>query len=45
VCGLRAIETTAAAEEFSQPIGTTLYLVEFAEGEAIEVPEAFLSAA
>ena len=42
VCGLRTIETAAVAEAFGQPVGTVLYLVEFAAGEAIEVPEGFL---
>ena len=45
VCGLRTVETQRVAEEFAQPVGTTLYLVEFAEGDAIEVPEAFLERA
>jgi hypothetical protein len=45
VCGLRTVETRHAADEFAQPVGTTLYLVEFAKAEAIEVPEPFLNRA
>lgn len=42
VCGMRQVDTTAQAEEFDSPIGTTLYLVEFGDGTALEIPERFL---
>lgn len=42
VCGLRSIESESIANQFLQPIGTNLYLVEFSNGKAIEIPEIFL---
>lgn len=42
VCGIREIEAENVAENFDEPIGTVLYLVEFSSGDAIEVPERFL---
>jgi hypothetical protein len=38
VCGLREVETEEQARQFGCPIGTTLYLVEYGDGTAIEVP-------
>jgi hypothetical protein len=40
VCGLREVETAEQARQFSCPIGTTLYLIEFGDGESIEIPAA-----
>jgi hypothetical protein len=45
VCGMRDIETQDQARIFGAPIGSKLYLVEFSDGEAIEVPEASLERA
>jgi hypothetical protein len=42
VCGIRTIETVEQAEQFSRPIGTALYLVEFDDGTSVEVPESLL---
>jgi len=42
VCGIRIIDTEAVAEDFCEPIGSALYLVEAGNGEAIEIPERFL---
>ena len=42
VCGLREVETPAQAQQFSLPIGTTLYLVEFGDGESLEIPGPFV---
>ena len=38
VCGLREVETEEQARRFDCPIGTTLYLVEYGDGLAVEVP-------
>ncbi len=42
VCGMRDVETDDQSEEFSSPIGTKLYLIEFEDGSSIEIPEGFL---
>ena len=39
VCGIRDLENPDQAKQFSRPIGTTLYLVEFGDGSSIEIPE------
>ena len=44
VCGIRQIDTEVVATDFSEPVGTVLYLVEGSTGEAIEIPERFLVA-
>ena len=43
VCGIREIETEIVANDFNEPIGTVLYLVEGSDGDAIEIPEKFLA--
>lgn len=43
VCGIREIEAENVAENFDEPVGTVLYLVECPDGDAIEVPEHFLA--
>lgn len=42
VCGIEIIKSTEKAEQFCQKIGSKLYLVEFENGEAIDIPESFL---
>jgi hypothetical protein len=42
VCGLREVETEDQAREFDCPIGTRLYLVEYGDGVAVEVPATFV---
>lgn len=42
VCGIREIDTEMTAQDFEEPIGSILYLVESSCGNAIEVPEKFL---
>ncbi len=44
VCGIRQIDTETIANDFGEPKGTVLYLVENAFGEAVEIPERFLVA-
>jgi hypothetical protein len=39
VCGLREVETEEQAHQFDCPVGTTLYLIEYGDGVAVEVPE------
>jgi hypothetical protein len=43
VSGLRTIESSDVAQKFNQVIGSCLYLVEFSNGESLEVPEIFLT--
>ena len=42
VVGIREIETTDQAEQFREAIGTKVYLVEFSDGAAIEISQAWL---
>ena len=42
VCGIREVETVEQERQFGSPVGSRLYLVEFENGDAIEVPEALL---
>jgi hypothetical protein len=42
VCGMRTIETAQQAAAAGHPVGTILYVVEFGDGSALEVPEAWL---
>lgn len=43
ICGIRAIETEKISNQFLEPIGTILYIVEFPDGNSVEIPEKFLS--
>jgi hypothetical protein len=42
VVGVRAVETSEQASQFASPLGTTLFLFEFGDGVAIEVPESWI---
>jgi hypothetical protein len=42
-CGLRTVETERQSEQLGVPIGTLMWLVELGDGEALEVPEGYLS--
>ena len=44
VVGIREIETEGQVEEFTSPLGTRLYLVEFGDGDSLEVPEKWIEA-
>ena len=39
VCGMREVDTADQAIQVGRPIGTTVYLVEFGDGHAVELPE------
>ena len=45
VCGMRAVESKEIAAQFKCEIGTILYLVEFSDGNSIELPESWLEVA
>lgn len=45
VVGIREVEDYANARKFQVTIGSTLYLIEFGDGSAIEIPEAWVEAA
>ncbi len=45
VVGIREIETPAQAKQFAATIGSKVYLVEFGDGQALEVPEAWIEGA
>ncbi len=42
ICGIRTIDLLQTANEFDQEIASELYLVEFSDGETIEIPKVFL---
>ncbi|MCK0143969.1 hypothetical protein [Aliiroseovarius sp. F20344] len=42
ICGIHHITSVKQAQEFSVPYGSAIYLVEFSDGTAIEVPESLL---
>lgn len=42
VCGVRVVETEDHAQLTKEQIGTALLLVEFGDGQAVEIPERFL---
>lgn len=45
VVGIREVENHDQSNQFwGAPLGTTIYLVEFGDGSAIEVPEGMLEA-
>jgi hypothetical protein len=44
IVGIRDIEAEDQAQEFDAPIGSKLYLIEFGDGTALEVPEAWIEA-
>ena len=41
-CGFRIVESQREAEVAGEPIGTRLWIVEFADGSSLEVPEHYL---
>jgi hypothetical protein len=44
IVGIREIENLAQADQFSAPIGSKVYLIEFSDGKALEVPESWVEA-
>jgi hypothetical protein len=42
VCGIRIIEDSKTSELFKECLGVYLYLIEFNDGKAIEIPGSFL---
>jgi hypothetical protein len=44
IVGIRKLETQSQADQFASPIGTKVYLVEFGDGDSVEVPERWLAA-
>ena len=44
IVGIREIEGEAQAQQFGSPIGSRLYLIEFADGTSVEIPEAWIEA-
>ncbi|HRD56231.1 MAG TPA: hypothetical protein PLC42_07545 [Parachlamydiaceae bacterium] len=42
ICGIRIIDSPEVAEQFNAMIGSELYLIEFIDGEALEIPKSFL---
>lgn len=43
ICGFRTIDSDAIAVQFNQKIGSVLCLVEFLNGETLEIPKCFLN--
>lgn len=44
LCGERNIESEATAKAFIESLGTVLWLVEFSDGQAEEIPQHWLEA-
>lgn len=42
VCGIREVENSQQQEEFGVPIGSTIYLIEYGDGESTEIAESLL---
>ncbi len=42
ICGIRTIDSTELAKNFEQNINSELYLVEFNDGETLEIPRFYL---
>ncbi len=42
ICGIRTITSLKISSMFKQNIGSKIYLIEFKNGDAIEIPECFL---
>lgn len=42
ICGMRMIDSLDLARRFDQMVNTELYLIEFENGETIEIPKYFL---
>ena len=45
IVGIREIENVKQSEQFSAPLGSRVYLVEFGDGSSLEVPEGVVEAA
>jgi hypothetical protein len=45
IVGMREIETLSQAQQFAATIGSKVHLVEFGDGQALEIPEAWIEAA
>lgn len=43
ICGIRVIDTVETSKQFDQKIGSELYLIEFGDGETLEIPKNFIS--
>ncbi len=43
ICGMRTIDSVEVATQFDQKIGSELYLIEFDNGETLEIPIFFLT--
>ena len=42
MCGIRSVEAAEVAAELGEPVGSVLYLVEFDDGDSLELPERLL---
>jgi len=42
VCGIYALDTDDKARRYGGTLGTVMYLIEFTDGNAIEIPNVFL---
>ncbi len=42
ICGIRIIKDSEIADQFHQKIGSELYLIEFTNGETLEIPKIFI---
>ena len=45
VVGMRDVETEEQSAQFDSPLASTIYLIEFGDGESVELPEHMLELA
>lgn len=43
ICGIRMIDSDEVAQQFNQKSGSELYLVEFEDGESLDIPKIHLT--
>ncbi len=43
ICGVRTIDNLDTSQRFKQPLNSKLYLIEFDDGETLEIPQKFLT--
>jgi len=43
ICGIRIIDSVEVAKHFDQLLNSKLYLIEFGDGHALEIPQSFLT--
>lgn len=42
IVGIRQVSSPSQVDQFTAPIGTRVYLVEFGDGDSLEIPERWI---